>query len=285
VLLNYGSVANKGFELEIGTNLQFGKVSWDGNLTYSVNRNKVLSLGKDSEEDYIISGVSIAKVGQPLGSFYGLKADGVFQSDDDIANLPVYLTKNKPGDQRYVDVNKDNKITAADDRAIIGNAEPDFIGGFINNFGYRDFDLNVFFQGSYGNQVYNRNKEQLEILSGQQNVSVTALDRWTPDNQGNEVPRAYEDPAVVINSRNVEDASYLRLKELSFGYTLPKKLISKWSISNLRIYVSAQNLITLTRYSGFDPEVSTNQATINQGIDNQSYPNAKSIYGGLSIKF
>ncbi|MDR2681410.1 MAG: TonB-dependent receptor [Tannerella sp.] len=285
VLLNYGSVANKGFELETGTNLQFGKVSWDGNLTYSVNRNKVLSLGKDSKEEYIISGVSIAEVGQPLGSFYGLKADGVFQSDDDIANLPVYLTKNQPGDQRYVDINHDNKITAADDRVIIGNAEPDFIGGFINNFGYRNFDLNIFFQGSYGNQVYNRNKEQLEILSGQQNVSVTALDRWTPENQGNEVPRAYEDPAVVINSRNVEDASYLRLKELSFGYTLPRKLISKWSISSLRIYVSAQNLITLTRYSGFDPEVSTNQATINQGIDNQSYPNAKSIYGGLSIKF
>jgi TonB-linked SusC/RagA family outer membrane protein len=283
--LNYGAVANKGLEVEIGTNFKLGNVVWSSNLTYSINRNKILSLGEDSEDDYIINGVSIAKVGQPLGSFYGLKTNGIFQSDDDIANLPVYLTKNKPGDQRYVDVNNDGKITAADDRIIIGNAEPDFIGGFINNFGYRNFDLNIFFQGSFGNQVYNRNKEQLEILSGQQNVSITALDRWTPENPGNEVPRAYEDPAVVINSRNVEDASYLRLKELSFGYSLPGKLISKLSISSLRIFVSAQNLITLTGYSGFDPEVSTNQETINQGIDNQSYPNAKSIHGGLSIKF
>jgi TonB-dependent starch-binding outer membrane protein SusC len=283
-LLNYGSVSNKGLELTIGSNQKFGKLQWNSNLTFSVNRNEVLSLGKGV--DYIISGVSIVKVGQPLGTFYGLKSNGIFQTTDDIANLPVYLTKNKPGDQRYENLDTDNAITLAGDRTTIGSAEPDFIAGFSNQFSYKNFDLNFLLQGSYGNKVYNKNKEILAALSGFFGVYTSALNRWTTTNESNIIARPYEDQATVISDLNVEDGSYLRLKTITFGYTLPIKLTSKIGISELRFYITGQNLLTFTNYSGYDPEVSANgQSNIGQGVDNGSYPSAKSIIGGFNIKF
>jgi TonB-dependent starch-binding outer membrane protein SusC len=284
-LLNYGSVSNKGFELTFGTHQKFGKLQWNSNITYSINRNKVLSLGKGV--DYIISGVSIVKVGQPLGTFYGLKTDGVFQSTDDIAKLPVYLTKNQPGDQRYKNLDSDSaNITLTGDRTTIGSAQPDFITGFSNQISYGNFDLNFLFQGSYGNKVYNQNNANLESLSGFYNVPASAVNRWTATNPSNNIPRAYEDQALILSDRNIEDASYLRLKVLTLGYSLPKKIISKIGLSELRFYVTGQNLLTLTNYSGFDPEVSSNgQSNIGQGVDYGSYPSSKTISGGFSIKF
>lgn len=283
-LQNYGTVSNKGLELAINTQNIQGKFNWSTGLVLSTNQNKVLSLGNGVQN--IISGVSIAQVGEPLGSFYGFKTNGIFQTTDDITKLPVYLTKNKPGDQRYVDKNGDNVITTTSDRYIIGNSQPKLIGGLSNSFTYAGFDLNVLLQGSYGNKVFNQNKQQLEIFSGQQNVSVTALDRWTPENPSTTIPRAYEDPAAVASNRFVEDASYLRIKNLALGYTTP--LGSSGSLKNIkiRIYVSAQNLVTWTKYTGYDPEVSRNeQTTLTQGIDYSVYPNARLYTGGINITF
>ncbi|GAA4800678.1 TonB-dependent receptor [Olivibacter ginsenosidimutans] len=281
-LQNYGKVSNKGLEFALNSQNTSGAFNWSSALTFSLNRNKVLSLGEGVES--IISGVSIAQVGQPLGSFYGLKTNGIFQLSDDIANLPVYLTKNQPGDQRYVDKNGDNVITTSGDRFILGNAQPKFLGGLSNNLSYKNVDLNILFQGSYGNKIFNQNKQQLEILSGQQNASITALDRWTPENQGNVIPRAYEDPAAEASDRYVEDASYLRLKNLTIGYTFPLHLLSTTSNAKLRIYVAAQNLITWTNYTSYDPEVSKNgQSTLTQGIDYGVYPNAKLFTGGINL--
>jgi len=281
-LQNYGTVANKGLEFALNTTNIQGDFNWSSGLVLSINKNKILSLGDGIES--IISGVSIAQVGQPLGTFYGLKTNGIFQLTDDIAHLPVYLTNNQPGDQRYVDKDGSNDITATGDRFLIGNAQPKFLGGFSNNFSYKNFDLSVFFQGSYGNKIFNQNKQQLEILSGQQNASITALDRWTPQNQGNVIPRAYEDPAAVNSDRYVEDGSYLRLKNLTLGYTLPLTFASKAHNVKIRFYFSAQNLVTWTKYTGYDPEVSKNgQSTLNQGVDYAVYPNAKLFTGGVNI--
>ncbi|WP_229252661.1 SusC/RagA family TonB-linked outer membrane protein [Dyadobacter helix] len=284
-LQNYGSVENKGIELGINTENFTGVFSWNTNFVFSLNRNKVLTLGDGA--DYIISGANIAKVGQPLGTFYGYKTNGLFQTGDDIANLPtINPATTKPGDRRYVDINGDGKITQADDRTLIGNAQPKFQGGITNTFSFLNFDLSLFFQGTYGNKLFNQNKQQLELLTGQQNASTAAYDRWTPANPGNVVQRAFEDPAPVNTSRYVEDASFLRFKNLTIGYNLPKSIASKIHANHIKIYVSAQNLFTITRYTGYDPEVSRNeQSTLNQGIDYSVYPGSKSFLGGLNITF
>ncbi|MCE7065917.1 TonB-dependent receptor [Dyadobacter sp. CY326] len=284
-LQNYGSVENKGIELGINTENLTGPFSWNTNFVFSINRNKVLTLGDGA--DYIISGANIAQVGQPMGTFYGYKTNGLFQTGDDIANLPtINPATTKPGDRRYVDVNGDGKITQADDRTFIGNAQPKFQGGLTNTLSYLNFDLSLFFQGTYGNKLFNQNKQQLELLTGQQNASLAAYERWTPTNPSNDVQRAFEDPSIVNTSRYVEDASFLRLKNITLGYNLPKSLASKIHSSQVKVYVSAANLLTWTKYSGFDPEVSRNeQSTLNQGIDYSIYPSSKSFLAGLSISF
>lgn len=284
-LQNYGSVENKGIELGINTENFAGAFTWNTNFVFSMNRNKVLTLGDGA--NYIISGANIAKVGQPLGSFYGYQTNGLFQTGDDIANLPtINPATTKPGDRRYVDFNGDGKITQADDRTLIGNAQPKFQGGITNTLSYLNFDLSFFFQGTYGNKLFNQNKQQLELLTGQQNASVTALERWTPTNPTNVIQRAFEDPAPVNTSRYVEDASFLRLKNVTLGYNLPKAIASKIHASQVKVYLSAANLLTWTKYTGFDPEVSRNeQSTLTQGIDYSVYPGSKSFLGGLSISF
>lgn len=284
-LQNYGTVQNKGFELSVSSDNIRGTFKWSTNLVFSLNRNKVLSLGNGV--DYIITNPLIVKVGEPLGSFYGYKTNGIFQLTDDISKLPTIDPANtKPGDRRYADINGDGIITQADDRIIIGNAQPKFTGGVTNNFGYKGFDLSIFLQGSYGNDLFNQNKQQLELLTGQQNVSITALERWTPNNPGNTMPRAKIDPAPVNNDRFVEDASFLRVKNLTLGYNFPKSITSKLKAKQLRFYVAAQNLVTWTKYTGYDPEVSTNgQSTLLMGIDYATYPNYKSYLVGLNLTF
>ncbi|UYQ93980.1 TonB-dependent receptor [Chitinophaga horti] len=286
-LKNYGTVENKGVEVALNTqNLVDKEVSWTSTLTFSLNRNKVISLGEGVQ--YLISDPSIAAVGQPLGSFYGLISDGVFKSTDKIESLPTYLgpTVTKPGDRKYVDVSGDGSITQAADRNYIGSAQPKFLAGLINNFAYKGFDLSFFLYTSYGNRLFNQNKQQLELFSGQQNVSTSALNRWTATNENTTIQRAKEDPAPIVESRYVEDASFLRLKNLTFGYTLPLSLLNRVHLHQLRFYVTASNLFTWTNYSGYDPEVSRNeQATLTQGVDYGAYPSAKSWVAGIGITF
>jgi hypothetical protein len=190
------------------------------------------------------------------------------------------------GSQRYVDVNGDGTITQAGDRVIVGNAQPKFLFGLTNNFTYKGFDLNVLLQGQSGNKVYNANQANLELGTGFINGSTTLLDRWTTTNPSNEIHRAIENPAVTVSDRFIEDGSYVRLKNLSLGYSLPAVIVGKLGVSQLRLYVTAQNLITWTKYSGFDPEASRNeQTTLTQGIDNGVYPASKTFLGGLTLTF
>jgi len=167
----------------------------------------------------------------------------------------------------------------------IGNGNPDFIGGFTNNFKYKNFDLNIFFQFSYGNDVLNANRLVFEGNSGRilQNQFASVLNRWSPTNQNNIMFVARGDGDKVYSSRVIEDGSYLRLKTLQLGYQMPDKLMKKAGIKNLRFYVSAQNLLTWTKYTGLDPEVSAYNSALTPGFDYSVYPRAKTLTVGLNL--
>jgi len=282
-LQNYGSVLNKGFEIGLNTRNLTGAFIWNTNLNFSVNRNEVLSIGNGAQS--YISGNYIVKVGEPLGSFYGNVTDGILQTGEE-ATKGKYTGSAvpKPGDRLYKDINGDGLFTTAADKAIIGNAQPDFIFGVTNNFEYKGFDLLIFVQGSYGNRILNSNMQTLELFTGQQNASATALNRWTPSNPSQTIPRAKLDPAPVFSDRFIESGSFLRLKDVSLGYTLPKKISAKAKLSNVYFYVAGQNLLTWTNYSGFDPEI-TSGSNVSPGTDAGIYPIARSVRAGLRLTF
>lgn len=283
-LQNYGSVINRGLEIGLNTTNLETNVIWKTNLNISLNRNEVASIGDGS--DFYLSGNYIVKVGQPLGTFYGTVTDGILQSGE--ADSKGALTGNatpKAGDRLYKDISGDGKFTTALDRTIIGNTQPDYILGITNTFAWKGFDLSILFQGVFGNQILNANKQTLELFNGQQNASTAALDRWTPENPSATTPRAKLDPAPVFSDRYVEDGSFLRLKNLTLGYTLPASITGRARLSNVRIYLIAQNLLTWTEYTGFDPEVTSGNNTVQQGTDSGIYPVSRTISGGLSLTF
>ena len=186
---------------------------------------------------------------------------------------------------KFKDLNGDNKITT-EDRTIIGNANPDFIFGIGNDFSYKNFDLSFMFQGTYGNDVYNLLKVTFSELPSNSNNTGNAFafvkDSWRGEGTSN-TQQAFYKGVGPSSSRFVEDGSYIRLKNLTFGYTLPKSVTSKWGISNLRFYLSGQNLFTITGYSGYDPEVSSRTGNYNLGFDGGSYPATRSYTFGLNL--
>lgn len=307
---NVGKVENKGLEITFNTkpvDQEKFKISTGFNISF--NRNKVLSLNEGQES--LLSTINwdndwrglpayIAKVGQPLGLFYGFIWDGVYQvSDFSVSPTGVYtllpnVASNRPtpdpniqpGYIKYKDLNGDLVIND-DDKTIIGNANPDFTGGFTSNVKYHNFDLNIFFQFSYGGQLLNANRLVFEGNSGRrlQNQYTTVLDRWTFQNQNSTMFVAGGDGDKVYSSRVIEDGSYLRLKTIQFGYTLPASLMKKAKIQNLRFYVAAQNILTWTKYSGFDPEVSAYNSALTPGFDYSVYPRAKTMTFGLNLNF
>ncbi|WP_018629598.1 SusC/RagA family TonB-linked outer membrane protein [Niabella aurantiaca] len=304
---NIGSVENKGLELTFNTqNIVSKSFKWETNFNISFNRNKVLAL-TDNQDSYLTT-VSfdtryngaptyITQIGQPIGMFYGYIWEGNYQYADFNETSPgVYTLKPdvpniaasavKPGHIKYKDLNGDLIVNDAD-RTVIGNPNPKFIGGFSNNFNYKNFDLNVFLQFSYGNDIMNTNRLMLEGLIGTVGLNMydTYSNRWTPENQNNMYYATALGGPRVYSTRTLEDGSYLRLKTISFGYNLPYELISKIRFKKLRIYASAQNLLTWTKYSGSDPEVSTFSSAIVQGFDFSAYPRPKTIVLGLNLTF
>lgn len=287
---NFGSIENKGIEIALQTKNLTGEFQWSTSIVFSANRNKVLSLGPGITEFIPINPANsnrpseIVRVGKPLGNFYMYKADGVFQEGD---NFDLSPSPNvKPGSQKYKDIDGDNKVTASGDVTIVGNSQPNFISGITNTFRYKNFDLTVFFQGSYGNQIFSNTKAILEIGSGFTGASATLRNRWTPTNTNTDVHRAIEDPSPTLSDRFVEDGSYLRLKNLSVGYTFSKSLLDRLRLKSARVYASVQNILTITNYTGFDPEVSRNgQDNLSSGFDYGSYPGTKSTQFGLSLSF
>jgi len=287
---NYGSIANKGIELALKTENLTGPFKWTTNLVFSANRNKVLSLGPGVTEFVPVNPTNnartseIVRVGEPLGNFYMYVTDGVFQEGDDFSLSPTQNTR--AGSQKYKDMNGDGQITQAGDVVIVGNSQPKFLAGITNNFQYKGFDLGIFLQSSYGNKIFSNTKALLEIGSGFTGASATLLDRWTPTHTNTDVHRAVEDPSPTLSNRFVEDGSYLRLKNLTLGYTLPLRIADKAKLKHVRIYISGQNLVTWTNYTGFDPEVSRNgQDALGSGFDYGNYPGVKTYLAGLSLTF
>ncbi|MBD2751452.1 SusC/RagA family TonB-linked outer membrane protein [Spirosoma validum] len=277
---NIGKISNRGLELTVSTvNINTNGIRWNTDINVSLNRNKVVELATSEPlyRGYQASGVAGTNVvlpGQPLGTFWGLKFLGV-----DPAN----------GNAIYEDKNGDGRITP-DDGQVIGNAQPKFFGGFTNSLSYKGFDLRVFFQFSYGNRVLNLTK-QGSVNAGssiQENQSVDALKRWQKEGDITNVPRyIYQNTYNnYLSSRFIEDGSYLRLKNVTLGYNLPKTWVSRVKLSNVRLYASATNIWTLTNYSGPDPEVSTlDGSTTAQGIDFNTLPQVKNMMAGLTVTF
>jgi hypothetical protein len=191
----------------------------------------------------------------------------------------------KPGDRLYKDINGDGKFTTALDRTVVGNAQPDFIFGITNTFAWKGFDLSFLVQGSQSNQILNGNRQALELFNGQQNAAVSAIDRYTTSDPSTTIPRAKLDPAPVFSNRFIEDGSFIRLKTVSIGYTLPSSLIDRFKLSSARIYLIGQNLLTLTDYTGFDPEITSGNNTTQQGTDTGVYPVARTISAGVTLSF
>jgi TonB-linked SusC/RagA family outer membrane protein len=298
ILMNTGSVSNKGLEIWINSNIiKTKKINWTASLNWSKNVNEVLDLGNRDNFpiDYPVSGALsyaaplIVKVGHPLGTFHGYVFDGVVQDREDASNAPVttWLGANyvmQPGDAKYVDKDGDNQITPAD-RDIIGNSQPDFIYGIFNNFSYDRFDLSFSLQGSYGNELYNALRNRAELTTTLNTVKDLVY-RWTPANPSTTIPRATSQSNFNFDSRFVEDASYLRIKSLTVGYTIPFRLRTGTE-EKIRLFFTAQNLFTWTKYSGYDPELSRSggneQSNLLQGIDYGAYPTARSFSIGVEI--
>lgn len=286
-LQNIGSVQNTGLELGINSFNLEGPLSWTTNFNIATNQNKVLDLGavnyfysQGGSGHLKINQVTRVKVGEPIGSFYGYVSDGIFQLNDKISESAQPTAK--PGDRRYKDLNGDGKITADQDRTIIGQALPRLFGGITNNFKYKNLELNVFAQWVYGNDILNYNRFELELPTGDQNLSAAMVNRWTPANPSNEFPRATRQRAFLFSDRQIEDGSYLRIKTLTLAYNVPKLIGGK--IHGLKLYATAQNLATFTRYSGFDPEVSRYGASnLDMGQDYGVYPTARTLMLGLNF--
>ncbi|HJT74562.1 MAG TPA: SusC/RagA family TonB-linked outer membrane protein, partial [Chitinophaga sp.] len=287
---NLGRVENRGIELSLSAVNLDGAFKWTTDINFLSNRNKVLDIGGAPQifagqvaniAQNVNSG--IIKVGQPLGSFYGYVTNGLYQTDAELTALADPNAK-KVGDRKYLDLNNDKKIDDQD-RRIIGNAQPKFLGGINNNFSYKGIDLSIFLQGSYGNKILNANRFELEYLNGTTNQDRDMLKRWTSQNTNTDIPRAASTrPANRISTRQIEDGSYLRLRNIQLGYNLPAALLRSMNIQAVRIYITAQNLVTWTKYSGYDPEVNRfGQDSRSQGFDYASYPAAKTFLFGLNI--
>jgi TonB-linked SusC/RagA family outer membrane protein len=294
-LINVGSVRNEGIELAINSNIIKGTFNWDINLTSGYNRNKILSLAglEDIPTGASINGVEnwqLLVEGGQIGAFYGYKSNGIIQLTDTPENTPQFVTDTfKPGERKYMDLNGDGVINADNDRTFIGNPIPEWTFGLNNTFKFKDLDLNIFLNGVSGNEIANFTRINLENFNGQSNVSLEAFsNRWTPQNPSNTYVSASNGVRnAPFASNYVEDGSFLRLKSITLGYSLPTNLLSSLSINKLRIYITGRNLFTMTNYSGVDPEVSwggPNRA-LSAGADFGGYPNFKTFLTGLNINF
>ena len=289
VLRNIGSVTNKGIELEVGGVLIEKKdLKWNVNANIAHNKNEVTSLG---DAEYFIpshgyTNPLIVKVGEPLGSFYGYKFKGIIQSSEDLSGLPSQtISPVEPGNPKFEDVNGDGVVNEQD-RVVLGNIQPKFTYGFNTKVAYKNFDLFISASGSYGNKLFNELACRLDRGNGYYyNPLAEVADRWTPTNPSNTIQKASNATSIYTDDRFVEDASYLKIRNIQLGYTLRVPQLTK--DAHLRLYVSLQNFFTFTPYSGYDPEAnrsgSDETSALYQGIDNGTYPTSKTVLVGFNV--
>ena len=281
---NEGKVKNTGLEITLGSdNIVSKDFYWGSDFNISFNKNKIVSLSTADAIYYNDSGFGqyfcVNQVGEPIGAFIGWTTMGLFQTAEEVENYATQ-TGAEPGDIKFKD-NGDGVINE-DDRSIIGYPQPVFTASFNNTFRFGAFDAEVYFQGVYGNTIFNVTKVDMTSMNTVCNQYASVKDRWTKEGDVTDVPRAvYGDPNnnTRPSTRYLEDGSYLRLKNLTLGYTLPSRISQKVAMSSLRIYFEATNLFTLTNYTGFDPEVGVSS------IDWGTYPITRTLSLGLDVKF
>lgn len=331
---NYGSIENAGVEISLNTHPLIGKFQWDSDFQISFNKNKLKALSGTANAQIVGYGqwndvVSVSNVGESLYNFYGYVCDGVYQDYEDLQKSPkpeqypsngVFNRKNTVwvGDIKYKDISgpdgKPDGVINEYDKTNLGSPMPKFTFGWTNTFRYKDFDLSIFINGSYGNKVMNYLGMQLTHMNSaweNQLNSVTGRARLEPIDPDKVYPAGqywYDDvtnvhvsnPEAVIprasiqdpndndriSDRYVEDGSYIRLKNITLGYTFPSKLIKKFGINNLRLYANIQNLLTITGYDGYDPEIgASTQSTNVYGLDYGRYPSPTVYSFGLNVSF
>lgn len=268
-LYNAGEIENKGIEFSLNThNIRSTHLNWTTNFNISFLKNKVVEFGKNRYESYGYQGVNLIEGGQPLGNFFG---------------YAVAQVNPLNGNIEYQDTDGGGFLNAAD-RQIIGNAMPDFTFGFTNSLSYKGFSLDALVTGSQGNDLFNASRIDLEGMQDPKNQSVAVLSRWRQEGDVTNIPRARDPNAVLASDRFIEDGSYVRLKSVTVAYDFQKMF---WGLSSMKIYATGQNLATLTNYSGFDPEVgSNNESTgVARGIDYGTYPQVKTFILGIKIQF
>ena len=274
-LQNVGNVVNKGVELAVSTILiQRKDLQWSVSANAAYNHNEITDMGTTNNVIQGSDNQQILRRGEALGSFYGLNFIGIVQQDEDVTKLPTVngLTP-KPGDLKYEDTDGNNRIDG-NDRQILGSIQPELVYGFSTQFTWRNLDLSAAFAGSYGNEVYNALGRRLELTGDSYNVLTTVKDSWTPQNGGNTLPLASNArPFSYIDSRYVQSASYLKLRNLTVGYRLPQL---KSVPVGIRVYATAANLFTITPYKGYDPEVAS-------GTDSGAYPSSRSFIFGINL--
>ncbi|SDJ76364.1 TonB-linked outer membrane protein, SusC/RagA family [Pedobacter sp. ok626] len=308
---NIGSTQNRGLEITIGfTPVQGRDFTWSSSFNIAFNRNKILGLTENQlqlttsqswGDDWKNIPGYVAKIGSPIAQFYGLIYDGVYNYDDFVKVGDTYTLKEnipsnggsraniKPGDVKYVDLNGDLQISEGD-KTVIGTPYAKHTGGFSNNFTYKNFDLNVFFQWSYGNDIINANRILFESsYKYGYNQYATYADRWSPENPTSNIPGVAAGRGSSLkaySTRTIEDGSFLRLKTVALGYNIPADFVRRSKVFKTgRVYLSAQNLYTWTKYSGYDPEVSVRNSALTPGFDYSAYPRARTITFGINTTF
>lgn len=312
ILANVGSIENKGLEITVGGDPVVGTFKWNTSINISTNKSEVLKLlnplpmglktstgGGYQIYNATSNSLMYLQEGQPMGQMRGFIVEGTWAESE---RAEALLFGQLPGDQKYKDVNGDGAISEAKDVTLIGNSLPKFVFGWSNNLSFKNFTLSILIQGSQGNDIFNATRIQIENAS--KGTSTALNDRWTIDNQNTVIPAftnqlTRRDELLGIPSkvnlgkspnrlsRYVEDGSYARLKNITLGYNLPKSLVGRVGISNIRAFVSATNLLTLTKYTGYDPEVSSFNVTTDavRGIDLSNYPTVKTLTIGINLTF
>ena len=299
IMSNAGSLTNKGFELEASYRDKIGKFTYSIGANITTYNNEVTDIGaNDQLWGMAVQGQNVSRTvkGGNLGEFYGYVVEGIFQTQAEVdaanalngnTDIPYQYANTGLGDYKYKDINGDG-VADAKDRTTIGSPVPDFTYGLSLDLGYKDFSLSMLWSGTQGNEIFNANRKDLEA-SGRLNFnkSKTVLDSWSGPNTSNTIARRIEsDPNDNrrMSSIFVEDGSYLALRNIKLSYNFPEKIISKLKLSDAQVFLSGQNLLMFTKYSGFDPEVGNlNGNNLNAGIDNDLYPHASTVNIGVII--
>lgn len=299
-LKNIGKVNNKGIEINIGTQQRFGDLTWNASANFSKNINKVIELGPGNADIINTGSVAnayfITRVGEQIGSYYLPQVLGVFKTQAEVDAYPHFedaatnfdLASSKPGDFKFLDADGNKVINMTDDRVIVGSYQPKFTYGFATDFQWRGFDLSASLQGVHGNKILNLGRRYFYNHEGNMNNYAGAVNRWqseTNPGSGENVRanRVGKGQNGITSTWHIEDGSYLRIRNITVGYTLPGTILDRMGITKARLYISMQNPFTFTNYEGYNPEVSNRSASTTNGEDYGVYPTSRTVSVGINV--